>query len=218
MRSAWWTSAAASAICALLLFGTSAHADGPSRGPYMWSGFYVGIDGGAGWGQHDRDTGAFQNSYSSSGGLIGGHIGYDMPVSHNLFFGVVGTGAWANIKGDDGGTGGTVDETRINSLWTLRARLGLSISNTWLVYGTAGWGWADVDHHTIGGAPATTSHTLDGFVVGGGWEYVMSKQWSLKIEYLHYDLGSYAAAPAGLAPFQVDNKLDTVTAGLSYRF
>ena len=214
---------AMSAICALGVAVSSAKADGMPRkastvsAPFSWSGFYVGVDAGGGWGEHDRDTGTFQNSYRSRGGLVGGHIGYDVQMSH-IVLGFVGTGAWANIEGDDAGVGGTTDKTRLESLWTARARLGFTVNGTTLIYGTAGWSWAGAEHINIAGVPATASRTIDGFVIGGGWEYAFDRRWSVKLEYLHHDLGTYSAAPAGLNPFRVDNSLETIMLGLSYRF
>jgi outer membrane immunogenic protein len=38
--------------------------------------------------------------------------------------------------------------------------------------------------------PASTTTTKFGWTVGGGFEYALPKNWSIKAEYLYYDLGS----------------------------
>ena len=43
------------------------------------------------------------------------------------------------------------------------------------------------------------SGTRVGYVVGGGGEWMLSANWSAKLEYLHYDLGSATYATGGLA-------------------
>ena len=75
-------------LAALGLAGQAFAADLPSKGPvykaepvpmlYNWTGFYVGVYGGGGWGQHDRSNSVgLNNSYNSSGGLIGATAGYN---------------------------------------------------------------------------------------------------------------------------------------------
>ena len=41
---------------------------------YNWTGFYVGINGGGGWGNSAWDT---TGGFDTSGGLVGGTIGYN---------------------------------------------------------------------------------------------------------------------------------------------
>src|SRR5665647_3872838 len=133
-------------LAALGLAGQAFAADLPSKGPvykaepvpllYNWTGFYVGLYGGGGWGQHDRSTTAgFNNSYNSSGGLIGAMAGYNWQFNNPLVVGLEGDIAWANIKGDDGGVGGTVDQSTYRWLGSVRGRLGYA-ANNWLFFGT----------------------------------------------------------------------------------
>lgn len=98
----------------------------PMAIPYNWTGFYVGIDGGWGRGNHDRvNSIGFANSYTSEGGLIGGHAGYNWQINQ-FVLGIEGDAHWANIKGDDGGVGGTVDETTTRFLGSIRGRVGVA--------------------------------------------------------------------------------------------
>ena len=92
-------------------------------------------------------------------------------------------------------------ESRIDYLATLRARLGY-VMDDWLVYGTAGMIWGRVNTRTsYSGSYAFTptisfdqlhlsdSETRRGFVLGAGAEYALAERWSLRAEYLHFDLG-----------------------------
>src|SRR5258707_13522010 len=69
---------------------------GPAYNPiYSWTGFYVGINGGGGWGSSQWDA---VNSFDVSGGLIGGTVGYKRQFRQE---GVGGEGDidWSGVKG-----------------------------------------------------------------------------------------------------------------------
>ncbi len=73
-----------------------------------------------------------------------------------------------------------------------------------LLYAKGGFAWLDtsikssavvVDGTVAGPAVTTTSSqshdvTLDGWTVGGGVEYMLSPNWTMKIEYLHFDFNN----------------------------
>jgi outer membrane immunogenic protein len=187
---------------------------------YNWTGFYVGLYGGGGWGRHDRsNTNGFNNSYNSSGGLIGGLVGYNWQFNNPLVVGLEGDLAWASIKGDDGGVGGTLDQSTYRWLGSVRGRLGYA-ANNWLFFGTGGWAFANIRHFNDGGAGDSFNNTRSGWTLGGGVEYAFLPNWTVRADYRYFDFGSYSrSAPANLVvPYSVSNKLQTVTAGLSYKF
>jgi len=97
--------------------------------------------------------------------------------------------------GDAFSIGSTVDS---NWLYTLRGRLGVLINPSLLAYATGGLAVANAkmslafaDPYT--GAAASTSATKTGFALGGGAEWKVNSQWSVKVEYLYVDLGSLSA-------------------------
>ena len=45
--------------------------------PYNWTGFYVGINGGGGFGRSDFSAPFPTGSFNTSGGLVGGTLGYN---------------------------------------------------------------------------------------------------------------------------------------------
>ena len=96
----------AAGVALLALAGTAAAAD-LSAAPYYrapvpygvplftWTGFYLGINGGGAFGSSTWDT---AGSINTSGGLVGGTVGYNYQISHF----VVGAEAdidWASISG-----------------------------------------------------------------------------------------------------------------------
>src|SRR6202023_2222646 len=92
------------ALGALGLMSPALGADLPTKAPivatpmYDWSGFYVGVYGGGGFGNHNLNNAlgplGFANytiNYDSTGGIGGGEVGYNVQ-SGNYVIGVEGDG------------------------------------------------------------------------------------------------------------------------------
>src|SRR5438067_5007467 len=62
---------------------------------YNWTGFYLGINGGGGWGRSQWDG---IDTFDISGGLIGGTIGYNWQFGQGVVGGE-GDVHWSSIKG-----------------------------------------------------------------------------------------------------------------------
>ena len=117
-----------------------------------------------------------------------------------------------------------------NVLMTGRARLGLAVSN-WLFYATGGLAASDItvtnsmnDSGTLRGGSSATDMKL-GWAFGGGVEWAMSRNWTLRGEYLRVDLGTVTttaivgtAANNNLLTTNADLAADVVRAAVSYRF
>jgi outer membrane immunogenic protein len=97
-------------------------------------------------------------------------------------------------------------EKRVDWLGTARARLGFLATPSLLVYGTGGLAYGEVKASTaisqtvtcVYGCPGFTvnygstgsfSETRAGWTVGGGLEWMFAPHWTVKAEYLYYDLG-----------------------------
>lgn len=206
-----------------LMMGSANAADLPRRqampmkapvyeAPYNWTGFYIGINGGGGWGHSDWD--AYGTGFNTSGGLVGGTIGYNYQMGQ-VVFGLEGDGDWSNLRGS-GSCGGISCETRNDWLATARGRIGYSFGRV-LPYITGGGAFGDIKSSLAGVGSETT--TRAGWTLGGGIEANIAGPWSAKLEYLYVDLGKAGcdALACGVAT-DVSSTNNIVRAGVNYRF
>ncbi|HEY5166843.1 MAG TPA: outer membrane protein [Pseudolabrys sp.] len=195
----------------------------PARAPvyvapaYNWTGFYVGINGGGGWGHSDWSNPSGTADAKLSGSLVGGTLGYNYQVGQAVF-GLEGDIDWSNIRGtaSNGLCAGTNCETRNSWLSTVRGRLGYA-ADRFMPYVTGGAAFGDIKATPVGSGSQTTTKT--GWTVGGGLEAALSGPWTAKVEYLYVDLGkgSCGVAVCGTAT-DVNFRANIVRAGLNYRF
>lgn len=181
---------------------------------YNWTGFYLGLNGGGGWG--DSHWSGFGVSNSPSGGMFGVTAGYNWQGMGNPWvFGLEGDIAWTGIDGS-ATCGGAACETRNNWLGTVRGRVGYSW-NRFLPYVTGGMAFGDVEARRAGFSGS--SDTNVGWTIGGGVEGVIVGNWTAKLEYLYADIGDTgcSAAACGTAT-NADLQLSVFRAGINYRF
>jgi outer membrane immunogenic protein len=117
---------------------------------------------------------------------------------------------------------------------TTRGRAGYTITDNLLLYGTGGLasGRASVTSSVLqAGCPGvgnclagSDSKTLWGWTAGGGLEYGIGR-WSMRVEYLHYDLGNlnYNFSPpvpttVGYIASSTKFSGDIICGGINYRF
>jgi outer membrane immunogenic protein len=187
---------------------------------YNWTGFYIGVNGGYGWGQSEHsDTllGVSTGDFDLSGGLVGGTVGFNYQAGPWVW-GLEGDLDWANIQGTSGtfltGAGLTSYATELRWLSTVRGRLGYAFDRV-LPYVTGGLAVGDVraDINTPG-ATATGSNTQIGWTVGAGVEYGITPNVTAKIEYNYVDLGSSTPILAD----SVDFRAHVVRGGVNWKF
>ena len=179
---------------------------------YNWSGFYLGVMGGGGWG---TDAG--------SGGFAGGTIGYNWQMPGSQFvFGVEVDAAGASIKDsvteDIGGGLLLTTDSKINSFGSVAGRAGFAMDAA-LIYAKGGYAWAN-NKATISavGQSFSDSQTHTGYTIGGGVEYMFAPNWSAKGEYMFTSLGSenYNLLGEQLASGNID--FHTIKVGVNYHF
>ena len=98
----------------------------------------------------------------------------------------------------------------VDYLGTVRGRLGYLVTPTLLIYGDGGFAYGGVHEGVdiastfppsgLGLSPAFGSFTKTrpGWTAGGGLEWLFSPNWSVKAEYLYYDLGRITFGGGGL--------------------
>jgi outer membrane immunogenic protein len=201
---------------------------------YDWSGFYVGVFGGGGFGNHNLNNALgpanfanFTVNYESRGGLAGGEAGYNWQ-SGNIVLGVEGDGFWSGIKGSDvsqfsAGTLpiGSSDATNLRSGATVRARGGIAVDRL-LLFFTGGWAYGNFLHTNTDpflGTDQFSTHR-SGLAAGGGIAYALTDNLIGKFEYRYYDFGRYERLNPlnGQLPYTVDNTYSVVTVGLDFKF
>jgi outer membrane immunogenic protein len=177
--------------------------------PFTWSGPYAGAYGAYGW--------TTSGGLDATGGFGGGQIGYNFQTGM-IVLGVEGDIAAGDlsqtVNGNSFGIPFTTAFTN-DTLASLRGRAGLAY-NTWLFYGTVGGGWAhDKISGNLGGLPFSNEGWLSGWTAGAGVEWSFAPNWSTKLEYLHYGLGTpntFGTVPSG----KVD--IGTLKIGINYLF
>jgi outer membrane immunogenic protein len=180
--------ASALALCSAALISpltaTTARAD--MLAP-IWTGAYVGFQGGAKWSDVDTD---FSSTLSATDITGGGHAGY------NFGFGGIVLGIEADASLDSssfgfspaGGGSGTFETD-----WsgTIRGRIGMPVGPA-LLYATAGYAWTDatIAEKSVTGGSFSSSHTFDGVVYGVGAETYVLPNMSVRLEALRFDYGA----------------------------
>ncbi|HKS86834.1 MAG TPA: outer membrane protein [Pseudolabrys sp.] len=177
---------------------------------YNWTGFYVGINGGGAWGRSDFSDPLASGHFKTSGGLVGGTVGYNWQVNQ-VVFGLEGDVDWSDIRGSTICGGVTSCNVRNNWLGTARGRLGYVFDRI-MPYVTGGLAVGDIKTSIAGVGDARD--TKAGWTAGGGIEAAIAGPWTAKVEYLHVDLGRGSAILGSDAKFNAD----IVRAGLNYRF
>jgi len=176
---------------------------------YNWTGLYVGINGGGGWGRSSFSDPLATGGFGMSGGLVGGTLGYNYQMGQTVL-GLEGDVDWSSIRGS-APCGVTTCETRNNWLSTARVRLGYAVDR-FMPYVTGGAAFGDIKTSVAGFGDSST--TKAGWTLGGGIEAAIAGPWTAKLEYLYVDLGHGNSVLGSSASF----KTNIVRAGLNYRF
>jgi outer membrane immunogenic protein len=181
---------------------------------YNWSGFYIGANGGGGWG-HSWWSGQ-STGVNLSGGQVGGTAGYNWQYG-NAVLGLEGDLDWSNLSGTSNSSACPGCSTSDTWLSTVRGRAGYAFGGV-MPYLTGGLAVGDIKATAPGFAGASTTNA--GWTVGGGLEVALPGNWTAKAEYLYVDLGKLnCGASCGVTPTDNVSMHDNVVrAGLNYHF
>jgi outer membrane immunogenic protein len=166
-----------------------------------WTGAFIGVQGGYGWGRAMPDglapSGSAKPNYDMDGWLAGGAIGANAQAG-SLVFGVEGEILGTGLKGSQTATfavvGGATQTVSVNSkidwLALATARAGFVTGSNLMLYGKAGVAIAEESHGiSISATPPPTDGSFSGkaahtgVVAGVGGEYAFAPNWSIKAEY-----------------------------------
>jgi outer membrane immunogenic protein len=185
---------------------------------YNWSGIYVGINGGYGFGTSDWTGGGLSTgSFDINGGLVGGTVGVNFQTGQ-FVFGVEGDADYSMVKGTTTSLICPGCQTSDSWLGTIRGRAGYAWDRA-LLFVTGGGAYGDIKA-TVPGVGTDTS-TEFGWTVGGGLEYAFTENWTAKVEYLYVDLANgscNAACGSPATPIDVSFQTSLIRAGINFKF
>ena len=206
----------------------------PAPPPCIWCGWYIGANAGWVGSTNNNvrltgtDTGAggfgaeladgstpstFKVRYS--GFLGGGQVGYNWQMG-NIVAGLEADLDGASAKASltqvnlpqppfpPRSTITTTVSNKLDYLGTFRGRVGVLVSNPFLLYVTGGLAYGETELGDSSVCPtcgpvrnlATLNRPTDvGWTAGFGGEWMFAPHWSVKAEYLYYDLGRNTTTP-----------------------
>lgn len=225
-------------LCSSVLFSAANAADlGPvykapafAPAPVSWTGFYIGANEGFGWGKYSLLP--LQTEMNPKGVNGGVQLGYNYQIS-NVVLGIEGDFQFAdhqdNVTITESPASANLD---VKSDWfaTVRGRLGYAVG-PFMPYVTGGVAFTqtkaniDISASGIPLGSASADKTSTGYAVGGGVEYAINRNWSVKAEYLHLGFGTQTYDFTGTAfglpvstPFDAKLSFDIARIGANYRF
>jgi outer membrane immunogenic protein len=185
----------------------------PADSVFIWTGGYVGIQGGYGWADADfsvPDFG-FNGNIDPDSGFVGGLVGFNYQ-SGSFVGGIEADVNYSGLNDDFSVLGEDVD-AEINWFGSIRGRAGFAFDRT-LVFGTAGVAFAGADVDTDNFSNDSTSFT--GWTVGAGVEHAFIDNWTVRAEYRYYDFGNEDIDLD--TPVDGDFTMNTVSVGVAYKF
>lgn len=212
---------------------------------YNWSGFYGGLNAQYMWnswgwpGQNPYvappnpcgDCGP--PNQNLSGAMLGGTIGYNHQIDR-FVIGVEGDFDFGNIKDSQRDGNYIVETSKIENFASIRGRVGVLLTPALLAYATGGVAFENLEYGESCPEPAAVaavgtwcsrhgpyklskSQWNTGYVVGGGFEWMVAKQISLKLEGLYADFGTneYSLGDP-LSTKKIDSSESILRIGVNY--
>ena len=234
------------------LAGTAFAAEPPPAPPpvyvppvpiFTWTGIYVGGQIGYAWGTVDANAGDnfgdFTSFSTTADGVIGGgHVGYNLQLNQWVFglegdvdgsslskttSDIIFIPSLVNAGGPFGGAIPATVSANLDVQGSIRGRLGYAWDRV-LLYATGGvsFGGFNASIDTPFGY-ASRSNTRVAWTAGGGIEYAVTNNWSIRAEYRYTPYGRntiYATNAFELIGGFANAKFDEnrVQVGFSYKF
>jgi outer membrane immunogenic protein len=210
---------------------------------FSWTGCYLGIEGGGVLGRTQEINAGGPNPalvgvpmtspFNVDGALVGGTVGCNYQIS-SAVVGVENDFSWTNASGSSPDIApfpaATTNTVKQQWLDTLRGRIGFAWDQ-FLIYGTGGTAFADVNATACSGAGfcVSDSQTRTGWTAGVGGEWAVwttpAGALTFKAEYLHVDLGNgtFFSPPIRVGTGTFDSRSakltdEIVRAGVNWKF
>lgn len=213
-----------------------------AQGFNKWGGIYIGAT--AGWIGSDIDVnwpnrnpqslvGSF--GHEESAAIFSGIVGIQAQYGQFVIGAEMSLGgkAFGNDSFDTGSPNSgcpnpafTCQARSDGLLFTVGPRLGWAFSDNWMAFATGGYATANVETRSINSATSVlfdqTRHRSDGWFVGGGLEYAITRNWIVGVEYQHVELDSarHISSASGIVDVNTrdaDLTADIVRARLSFK-
>ena len=194
--------------------------DPPSA--YDWTGVYLGIQGGYGFGKSDIDDGvSFDTKFNVDGAFVGGLLGAQWQLD-SFVLGAETEWNWSDIGGDDDLAPGNSVSTDVKWFGSVDAKLGVPVDRV-LIYAIGGLAFGRLetgqDANAVVGQSFTDALTDIGWTVGAGIDYAATDDIIVGLRYKYFDFGSRDYDPP--APFtdrDQDVHFHTISGNLTYKF
>jgi outer membrane immunogenic protein len=171
----------------------------PPVSVFSWTGCYIGVHGGGGWQTSSYTTDGGRVLASGVGWLGGGQIGCN--VQYRWFvFGVEGE-FWGSTLSDRSAfqDADFVSDSLSRNRWdgAVSVRSGVTFDRAF-VYGKLGVVWGKFDYTTDSSSTGVFGGTFTergdaiftGVLIGVGFEYALTDNWTTKFEYNYIDYGN----------------------------
>ncbi len=230
-------------LFAAIALGMAFCAPAKATDAYNWSGLYLGAHAGyawgnamtrddpADWGNDPKFIGPFP--YDLNGGFGGGTVGYNFQAG-SFVVGPEADLGFMDLSGSRTSESSNPiyhqDHSVEGGLYALLGgRAGFAFGRT-LIYGKGGWVFIDGNQEQTTTKPGFVTHdsgSFDGWAYGGGIEQALGQGWSLKGEYLHFNLDGVSADQTSVTDDPIGHVyhnwtdfggIDTVKVGINYRW
>lgn len=211
-------------------------APAPVVAVFDWTGCYVGGHAGYAWGKKRNETllELPEFRHDVDGLIIGGQVGCNLWQRDRWVFGIEGQVSWANVDGDvpynpNITIGPSGFRTEIDMLGSIAARFGYAFGATGqtLVFVKGGAAFVHEQLFLTGPIASVNWQTDNdlrwGWMIGGGFEHALNRNWSFKGEYNYNQFGKDAhqfcnIVSGSCTDLEIRQHVHLVKFGINYRF
>lgn len=183
----------------------------------LWTGFYLGGHIGAGF-SNQFDNSAGYGLSGSTNFLLGVQGGYDYQFANRFVLGLAADLTYSPMSRIYDAPGLSPD-VRARTEWqgSVRTRLGYTIQDNMLLYGTVGVAMGGVQATQFSVPNVTESKFLAGWTAGVGGEYMFTRNIAALVEYRYTDIGRANFSGLTGSP-AIGFEGHSVRTGVNYRF